>query len=30
LRSRTSYTLFKKMPSPLLNLIGFLLYRHVG
>jgi hypothetical protein len=29
-RRRTSYALFKKMPSPLLNLIGFLLYRHVG
>ena len=27
---KTSYPLFKKMPSPLLNLTGTLLYRHVG
>ena len=29
-RGRTSYIFFKKLPSPLLNLIGFLFYRHVG
>ncbi len=29
-RAKTSYTLFKNMPSPLLNLVGTLLYRHVG
>ena len=29
-KAKTSYVLFKKMPSPLLNLAGTLLYRHVG
>lgn len=29
-RAITSYALLKKMPSPLLNLAGTLLYRHVG
>ncbi len=27
---KTSYNIFKSLPSPLLNLTGFLLYRHVG
>jgi lipid II:glycine glycyltransferase (peptidoglycan interpeptide bridge formation enzyme) len=29
-RDRTSYSFFQKLPSPLLNLVGFLFYRHVG
>ena len=29
-RAKTSYALFKNMPSPLLKLAGTLLYRHVG
>ena len=29
-KPKTSYTLFKRMPSPLLNLAGAILYRHVG
>jgi len=29
-KPKTSYALFRKMPSPLLNLAGTLLYRHVG
>ncbi|NIO21381.1 MAG: GNAT family N-acetyltransferase [Candidatus Aenigmarchaeota archaeon] len=29
-KSRTSYGIFKRMPAPLLNLIGSLSYRHVG
>jgi Acetyltransferase (GNAT) domain len=29
-KTKTSYPLFKRMPSPLLNLAGTLLYRHVG
>lgn len=29
-RGRTSYGFFQKLPSPLLNLVGFLFYRHVG
>jgi len=29
-KTKTSYTLFKKMPAPLLDLSGTLLYRHVG
>ena len=29
-KARTSYSFFRKMPSPLLNLAGTLLYRHVG
>jgi hypothetical protein len=29
-RSKTSYPIFKKMPQPLLNLAGRVLYRHFG
>jgi hypothetical protein len=29
-RPKTSYKFFKKVPSPLLNLIGSLLYKHVN
>ncbi|MBN1905420.1 MAG: peptidoglycan bridge formation glycyltransferase FemA/FemB family protein [Deltaproteobacteria bacterium] len=29
-RAKTSYPIFKKMPSPVLNAIGYLLYRHIG
>lgn len=29
-RAKESYSLFRKLPSPLLNLTGFFLYRHVG
>ena len=29
-RGRESYVLFQKLPSPLLHLVGFLFYRHVG
>lgn len=29
-REKTSYSIFKKMPSPILNAIGYLFYRHIG
>ena len=29
-RIKTSYSIFKKMPTPLLNAVGTLLYRHIG
>lgn len=28
--AKTSYNIFKSLPSPLLNLTGFLFYRHIG